>query len=83
LIIKFHEFGVPVLYRDSVSNFQLNNRQNKTNIESMADIMNIQGKCKYEDVISFIDMDDDENLPNLTEELYEMISRETGSEQHL
>lgn len=49
----------------------------------MADIMNIQGKCKYEDVISFIDMDDDENLPNLTEELYEMISRETGSEQHL
>lgn len=34
-------------------------------------------------MIQFIDYDDDENLPNLTEELYEEITRDTGSAIHL
>jgi len=44
----------------------------------MNDVM--KEKCKFEEVFTFMDFDDDEDLPNLTEELYEEISRVTGSD---
>ena len=69
---------MPIFYRDSISTFEQVQGQLQLNPESFQDVM--KPKFSFEEIVSFIDYDDDEDLPNLTEELYEEISRETGSD---
>ena len=84
LVIKFQQFKYPIMYSDQesfISNTKFHMcKQNQGHL-NFAEIF--VEKVPFEECIRIIDYDNDENLPDVSEELYEEISRVTGDDKDI